>query len=101
MNSNQSSPSKACAAKNSEVSSGKMFIYLSITFFCLYLLNILLGMLSVRYALDVWVKYSFFGVLGECALLFGAVLFAVIFLLLNEPVESLDANDETDEGHEV
>jgi hypothetical protein len=101
MNSNQSSPSKACASKNSEVLSGKMFLYFSITCFCLYLLNVLLGMLSVRYALVLWVEYSHFGVLGECALLFGAVLFAIIFILHNEPVESLDADDEIDERHEV
>jgi hypothetical protein len=97
INSNQSSSSKACAAKNSEALSGKMFIYLSIVFFCLYLVNILLGMLSVRFAIGS----TYLGVLGECALLFGAVVFAIIFMLHNEPVESLDADDEIDELHEI
>ena len=81
MNSNQSSPSKDCASKNSEVLTGKMFLYVSITCFCLYLLNVLLGMLSVRFAIGS----TYLDVVGECALLFGAVLFAIIFILNNEP----------------
>jgi hypothetical protein len=74
-------------SKNSDAISGKIFIYFSITFFCLYILNVLLGMLSVRYAINFLGNNSYLGVLGESALLFGTVLFAIIFMLHNEPVK--------------
>ena len=97
MNSNQSCSDELNALKKSHALQGKLFIYLSAISFLLYALNISLSLVSIKYGLgDIY-----FGVLGEFSLLFFAVVFAILFLLCNEPLDMLKDDEQLAELQEA
>ena len=97
MNSNQSCSNELNALKKSNILQSKLFIYLSATSFLLYILNIWVSLLSIKFGLGG----IYLGVLGEFSLLFAAVAFAILFLLRNEPINTQEDNKQLGELQQV